>query len=65
MRGWRYEPATKDGVRVKVWKRADEEPADWTFTVYDPLPIRHGAPGLYGFTPVEGYFDNVKITASQ
>ena len=51
-------------VRVKVWKRADEEPADWTFTVHDPLPITGGAPGLYGFTPVNGYFDNVMITPS-
>ena len=51
-------------VRVKVWKRADNEPADWTFTVHDPLPITSGAPGLYGFTPVDGYFDNVKITKS-
>lgn len=51
-------------VRAKVWKRDEAEPDEWTFTVYDPLPIRQGAPGLYGFTPVEGYFDNVKITAS-
>ena len=27
-------------VRAKVWKRADDEPADWTFTVHDPLPIK-------------------------
>ena len=39
-------------------------PDGWTFTVHDPLPIRSGAPGLYGFTPVDGYFDNVKITES-
>ncbi len=52
-------------VRGKIWKRDEAEPADWTFTVTDPLPIRQGAPGLYGFTPVDGYFDNVKITASK
>ncbi len=52
-------------VRAKVWKRAEQEPADWTFTVHDPLPITSGAPGLYGFTPVNGYFDNVKITRSE
>ncbi|MCP3962721.1 MAG: PQQ-binding-like beta-propeller repeat protein [bacterium] len=52
-------------VRGKAWKRDDPEPGEWTFTVHDPLPIRNGAPGLYGFTPVEGYFDNVSITASQ
>ncbi len=52
-------------VRCKVWKRAEDEPADWTFTVHDPLPIKSGAPGLYGFTPVNGYFDNVEITESE
>jgi outer membrane protein assembly factor BamB len=52
-------------VRAKVWKRAEDEPADWTFTAHDPLPITSGAPGLYGFTPVEGYFDNVRITESE
>lgn len=52
-------------VRTKIWKRGEAEPADWTFSVTDPLPIRHGAPGLYAFTPVPGYFDNVKITQSK
>lgn len=52
-------------IRAKVWKRGEAEPADWTFTATDPLPIRHGSPGLYGFTPVTGYFDNVKITKSE
>ena len=51
-------------ARCKVWKRGEDEPADWTFTVHDPLPITQGAPGLYGFTPVNGYFDNVEITES-
>ncbi|HEX9730739.1 MAG TPA: PQQ-binding-like beta-propeller repeat protein [Thermoanaerobaculia bacterium] len=52
-------------VRGKVWKRAEAEPAEWTFTVPDPLPIRHGAPGLYAFTPVDGYFDNVLVTRNE
>ena len=52
-------------ARCKVWKRDDPEPADWTFTVHDPLPITNGSPGLYGFTPVIGYFDNVEITESK
>lgn len=52
-------------VRGKAWKRGEPEPADWMFTATDPLPIRQGAPGLYGFTPVPGYFDNVKITKSE
>jgi outer membrane protein assembly factor BamB len=51
-------------VRVKVWPRAEEEPGEWTFTAHDPMPIKAGSPGLYGFTPVNGYFDNVSITES-
>ncbi len=57
--------SARAAVRCKVWKRSDEEPTDWTFTVHDPLPIEKGAPGLYGFTPVNGYFDNVEITESK
>ncbi|MDA8016772.1 MAG: PQQ-like beta-propeller repeat protein [Thermoanaerobaculia bacterium] len=52
-------------IKGKAWKRGEAEPADWMFTATDPLPIRQGAPGLYGFTPVPGYFDNVKITKSE
>ena len=48
-------------IRGKVWKRTDPEPADWTVTVEDPLPIESGSPGLYTFAPVESYFDNVKV----
>ncbi|MEJ2085591.1 MAG: PQQ-binding-like beta-propeller repeat protein, partial [Acidobacteriota bacterium] len=51
-------------VRGKAWKRSESEPSEWTFTVEDPLPIKHGAPGLYAFTPVDGYFDNVLVTES-
>jgi len=58
----------KDGkavVRGKVWKRGEDEPADWTVTVEDPLPIENGSPGIYAFAPVEAYFDNVLITVSE
>ncbi|MEM8964623.1 MAG: PQQ-binding-like beta-propeller repeat protein [Acidobacteriota bacterium] len=49
-------------VRGKVWKQGDAEPADWTFEVEDPLPIRSGSPGLYTFAPLETYFDNIVVT---
>ena len=52
-------------VRCKAWKRYENEPPMWTLTVRDPLPIRQGAAGLYAYTPVNGYFDNVVITASE
>lgn len=52
-------------VRGKVWPRGEDEPRAWTFSVEDPLPIRQGSPGLYAFSPVEAYFDNVKVTVSR
>ncbi len=54
----------KATIRGKVWRRGEQEPAAWTVTVEDPLPIPNGSPGLYGFTPVEGHFDNVKVTVN-
>ncbi len=57
--------AEKAVVRGKVWKRDGAEPAEWTFTVEDPLPIRHGSPGLYGYIPCDAYFDNVKVEVSK
>jgi len=60
----------KGMVRGKVWPRGEEEPAEWTVTMEDPIPNSGGSPGLYGYsvgttekspgTPV--YYDNVHIT---
>ncbi|MEM8997429.1 MAG: PQQ-binding-like beta-propeller repeat protein, partial [Acidobacteriota bacterium] len=52
-------------IRGKVWKRGEAEPADWTVRAEDPLPIETGAPGIYTFAPIESYFDNVKVMASE
>lgn len=63
-----YEKDAKGGqkgvIRAKVWKRGEAEPAEWTVTVEDPLPPDSGSPGLYGFVPVDAYFDNVSVTAN-
>ena len=48
-------------VRGKVWKRGDTEPDAWTIEAADPLPIREGSPGLYGYSPANIYFDNVRV----
>ena len=48
-------------VRGKVWPRDQPEPAEWTVTAEDPYPVRNGSPGLYGYSPVDLYFDNVKV----
>lgn len=55
----------KSIVQVKVWKKGEAEPADWTLTAEDPLPIPAGAPGLYGFSPAPIYYDNVSVTRNQ
>ena len=52
-------------IRGKVWKRSEEEPAEWSITAQDPHPIRSGSPGLYGYSPVDIYYDNFKVTVSQ
>ena len=48
-------------VRGKVWKRGDSEPEAWSIEAEDPLPIREGSPGLYGYSPAVIYYDNVKV----
>jgi outer membrane protein assembly factor BamB len=52
-------------VRGKVWKKGEPEPAEWTITAEDPHPIRQGSPGLYGYSPVDIHYDNVKVTVNQ
>ncbi len=58
---------TQDGqavVRGKVWKRDLPEPAEWTITADDPLPVPSGSPGLIGYSPAPTYWDNVKVTVN-
>jgi len=57
--------ADKAIVRGKVWKRGEEEPADWTLTVEDPHPIPGGSPGLLGYSPVDIYYDNIEVTVNK
>ena len=52
----------KSIVKGKVWPRAEKEPEAWTITMEDPLPNPEGSPGLYGYSPAEIYYDNIKIT---
>ena len=55
----------KDGkahVRGKVWKRTEDEPAEWTVEAVDPNPNLNGSPGLYVYALSDAYFDNVKVT---
>jgi outer membrane protein assembly factor BamB len=55
----------KTVIHGKVWKRGEPEPEAWTLSAEDPHPIPSGSPGLYGYSPVEIYYDNVKVTVSE
>lgn len=48
-------------IRGKVWRRGEPEPEEWTITAEDPLPNREGSPGIYGNTPADVYYDNLKV----
>jgi outer membrane protein assembly factor BamB len=51
-------------IRGKVWPKGEPEPAEWQITAEDPLPIRQGSPGLYGYSPTPIYFDNIEVTSN-
>ena len=55
----------KSVIRGKVWARGRPEPEEWTITVEDPMRISHGAPGIYGYSPVDIFFDNVRVMENQ
>ena len=46
----------------KVWKREDEEPADWSIVATDPHPNLSGSPGLIFYAQADCFFDNVILT---
>jgi len=48
-------------IRGKVWPTGESEPAEWTITAEDPLPNREGSPGIYGNSPADVYYDNLKV----
>ena len=49
----------------KVWPRDEPEPGTWTITVEDNEPVREGSPGLIGYSPIDIYFDNVRVMENQ
>jgi outer membrane protein assembly factor BamB len=52
-------------IRGKVWRRGEAEPAGWTVTARDPRPVRHGSPGLYGYSASEILYDNLSVTPNR
>ena len=61
----RVEPS-EDGsttIRGKVWPKSSEEPESWTIEAVDALGHNHGSPGIYGYSLVDLYYDNLEVTA--
>lgn len=60
----------KGVVKGKVWERGAKEPEKWGLELVDPVPIKAGAPFIFGFPNgasdagpgPEIYYDNVKVT---
>ncbi len=48
-------------IRGKVWRRDETEPETWTITAEDPLPNHEGSPGIYGYSPADIHYDNLKV----
>ena len=38
---------------------------NWTITLDDPIVIREGAPGLYGDSATDLYWDNLSLKVSE
>ncbi|HEY9285803.1 MAG TPA: PQQ-binding-like beta-propeller repeat protein [Pyrinomonadaceae bacterium] len=62
-------PGGKTRARGKVWPVGQPEPAAWQIELVDVLPLRQGAPGIYGSTLAEAqapvFFDNIKVTPNK
>lgn len=61
----KFQSENQDGkavLRGKVWKRGEEEPAEWLIEAADATPNTSGSPGLFGkATDAEFYIDNVQV----
>ncbi len=55
----------KGTVRGKVWKKGDPEPGEWSITYEDPIVVQEGAPGVYGDSPIDIYYDNVTVKVNE
>jgi len=55
----------KGTARGKIWKKDEKEPADWTITLDDPIVIREGAPGIYGDSATDLYWDNLSLKVTE
>jgi outer membrane protein assembly factor BamB len=54
-------PDGKTRVRGKAWAVGEAEPAAWSIERIDPIPNKHGSPGIYADATNEVFFDNIKV----
>jgi hypothetical protein len=52
-------------VRGKVWKKDDAEPTEWTVGLDDPFPVAAGAPGIYGDSSTDLYWDDITVEVNE
>lgn len=53
-------------LKGKVWKKDEEEPAEWTVTATDEPGEHQGSPGLFGNAKdAEIFYDNLTVTANE
>jgi len=50
-------------IRAKVWERDEPEPAQWNIEAEDLIPHRQGAPGIYGYSSADIFYDNIVLTS--
>ncbi len=55
----------KGTARGKLWKKDDAEPADWTIALEDPQVVPEGAPGIYGDSATDLYWDNLTVKGNE
>jgi outer membrane protein assembly factor BamB len=55
----------KGTARGKLWKKDAPEPAEWTLSLDDPLAVPEGAPGIYGDSATELYWDNITVKGNE
>jgi outer membrane protein assembly factor BamB len=55
----------KATARGKLWKKTDPEPAEWTVTLEDPIGVKAGAPGIYGDSVTDLYWDDLTVKVNE
>jgi len=55
----------KTRIRAKAWPAAETEPDAWPIDRVDPIPNKHGSPGIFADAQFGAYFDNLKVYANQ